>query len=193
VSPLKSLRRLAALCGTLLCLCASAFAGDSHDDIEVRVERRGDVLVVDATLTVEATPEEAWAVLIDFDHMAQFISNLEKSRILSSSGNAMRVEQNGRSSHGPFALVFASVKDYELKPYESIRSRLVSGTFKKFDGLTTLSRVGSGVRLDYHGESIPDMWIPPLIGPVMVRNEVAEQFRELRNEILRRRKNPLPN
>jgi carbon monoxide dehydrogenase subunit G len=179
--------RLIVLGATALCLSTAAAAADDGD-IEVRVDRRGDLVVVDGGLSVAASPEEAWAVLTDFDHMASFISNLQVSHVVSVTGQTIHVEQKGKSSHGPFSIDFESVKAYELKPFDSIRTHLISGTFKKFEGRMDLVAQGATTRLVYHGESIPVMWVPPLIGPAMVRSEIREQFGELRDEILRRKK-----
>jgi carbon monoxide dehydrogenase subunit G len=181
------LARLIAFATASLCLLGTACADPDQGDIQVRVDRRDDLLIVDASLSVHASPAEAWAVLTDFDHMARFISNLQVSRVLSASGNTLQVEQKGKSSGGPFSIAFESVKEYDLKPFESIHTRLVSGSFKKFEGKMHLVAQGEDTRLEYHGESIPEMWIPPLVGLALVRSEIREQFGELRDEILRRR------
>jgi carbon monoxide dehydrogenase subunit G len=183
--PQPSLLRLIVLGATWVCLGAVANAADDND-AQVRVQTRGDLLIVDASLSVAASPEEAWAVLTDFDHMANFISNLQVSRVVAATGNTIQVEQKGKSSHGPFSIAFESIKEYELNPFDSIRSRLISGTFKRFEGTMQLIVQGKATRLVYHGESIPEMWVPPLIGPALVRSEIQEQFGELRDEIVRR-------
>jgi len=39
----------------------------------------------------------------------------------------------------------------------------------------------------YHLESIPDVWLPPLIGRAIVEHETRARFRQLVEEILRRK------
>ncbi|HSY29670.1 MAG TPA: SRPBCC family protein, partial [Burkholderiaceae bacterium] len=79
---LKSLLIIACL----LAFQANAFA-DSPDDITVNVQKDGDSIIIDLTVTIPATPQETWAVLVDFDHMPQFMSNLQSSKILEQNGN----------------------------------------------------------------------------------------------------------
>jgi len=38
-----------------------------------------------------------------------------------------------------------------------------------------------------HGEFIPNVWVPPIIGPAAIEAEARQQFQEFRTEILRRR------
>ena len=162
-----------------------AFAAD--DDISVKVQKDGEAIVIDLAVTVPVTPQEAWDVLVDFDHMPQFMSNLQASKILEKNGNTWKVEQKGQSSHGGFSFAFESVREVELKPYESIHSHLVSGTMKKHEGLTQLSPSGSGTKIVYHAESIANVWVPPLVGTSLVEGDVRKQFQEMEAEMLKRK------
>ena len=181
---LKSL--FAILC--LLTFQASVLADSSQsDDIKVKVQKNGDASVIDLTVTVPATPQETWDVLVDFDHMPQFLSNLQSSKILEKNGNVWKVAQKGQSAHAGFSFAFESVREVELKPFETIRSHLISGTMKKHEGLTQLYPSGSGTRIVYHAESIATLWLPPLVGPSVVEGDVRKQFQDMAAEISRRK------
>ena len=167
---------------------ASAMAdGAQNDDIKVKVQKDGDAIVIDLTVTVAATPQEAWDVLVDFDHMTQFLCNLQSSKILEKNGNVWKVAQKGQSSHAGFSFAFESVREVELKPYEAIRSHLISGTMKKHEGMTQLFPSGSGTRIVYHAESIATLWLPPLVGTSAVEGDVRKQFQDMEAEILKRK------
>jgi carbon monoxide dehydrogenase subunit G len=172
----------------LLCLAAAACAesGDWHD-IEVRVEIEGDIVRIDTSFHVEATPQDAWAVMIDYEHAAWFISDLDVSRVLSHEGDTMRVHQKGKAKFGPFSFPVESVREVRLAPFESMQSHLLSGSMKRLDVTTRLAAEGSGTRITNRTESIPDVWIPPLIGRLFIAREAREKFGELRDEILRRK------
>jgi len=58
---------------------------------------------------------------------------------------------------------------------------------KKLEGTTRLAAADSGTRITYHGESIPNVWIPPGIGKTFIERETREQFAEMRQEILKRK------
>ena len=170
-----------------LALQTNAVAEANPDDITVKVQKDGDAVIIDLTVTVPATPQEAWDVLIDFDHMTQFLSSLQASKILEKNDNKLKVSQKGQSSHGGFSFSFESVREVELTPYEMIRSHLISGTMKKHEGLTQLFPAGSGTKIVYHGESIANVWVPPLVGTSLVESDVRKQFQEMEAEILKRK------
>lgn len=163
----------------------AADARNSEIDVTVRVD--GDDVQVTASFTVDATPQETWGVLTDFDNMARFISNLEISEIMSREGNVLRVHAKGRARFGPLQFPFESVRELTLKPFERIQSRQVSGTLKRFEGETLITATPLGSRVAYKGHSISNQAIPPVFGPALIKSETEEQFHELQTEILRRR------
>jgi len=153
----------------------------------VNVQKNGDTVIIDLSMTIAATPKETWDVLVDFDHMTDFLKNLQSSKVLEKNSNIWRVSQKGQTSHAGFTFAFESVRDVTLKPYESLQSHLVSGTLKKHDTLTQLLPVANGTRLVYHAESISGAWVPPLLGTSVVEGEVRKQYGDMQAEILRRK------
>ena len=87
------------LCGSCL---TQAHAG-SPQDIEVHVSINDETVIVDSKFRVAATPQEAWAVMMDFEHMTDFISSLESSKVLWRSGSKVHIEQKGKAAHGFFS------------------------------------------------------------------------------------------
>jgi hypothetical protein len=165
-----------------------AHAGNSQDkDIEVDVNVNDGTVFIDTKFRVTATQQEVWAVLTDFDHMSGFMSNLELCKVLGRSGDILLVEQKGKAVHGFLTFAFDIVREVQLTPIEKIQSHVLSGNLKKFDGVTQLSADATGTLIVSHGETIPDMWIPPIIGPSMIESEVHEQLEEFRKEIMRRK------
>lgn len=171
----------------MLGLPAIAYSAPSGQDIEVNAKKVGDLVIIDVNLIVLATQKEAWDVLIDYDHMAQFLPNLQSSKIISRTSKQLKVAQKGGVSHGPISISFDVVREVELKPYSEIVSRIVSGDLKKVDGTTRLVPAGESTRITFHSESIPNVWVPPGIGPALIESETRDQFNDLRSEILRRK------
>lgn len=155
-------------------------------DVAVTVVREGDTLVIDALMHVPLTQQEAWAVLADFEHFADFVPNMQFSRIVSKPGEPLRIEQKGKARYGLLSFPYESLREVELLPYETLKSRVIKGNMKKMETLTRLNAEGGGTRISYHNEAVPDFWVPPLIGPAFIRHEVAEQFRAFIREMLRR-------
>lgn len=175
----------------LFLCCACAFLSSAHaatsDGIEVTLDIDGRNIHLDVTALADATPTEVWNVLTDFDHMAGFISNLKSCRIIARNGDLLTVEQHGTAGSGPITFSLDSVREIRLKPYESIRSHLVSGDMKQFDGQTTLSEENGKTRLHYHSDAISANWIPPFVGPRVIKSEIREQFTEMLAEVQRRK------
>jgi hypothetical protein len=179
-----SLRALAAL--LLAVLPVSAWSVNTDQDIVVHVQKDGQHIAVDVDCPVEAPRSIVWEVLTDYDHMAQFISNLEYSAVEERVDNMLRVHQKGKASRGPLTLTFDNVREVELVPYREIRSRLISGDLKASDFITRIVEVGALVHILNSGRYTPNIWVPPFIGPALIEAETQKQFGQIRTEILRR-------
>ena len=160
---------------------------DGASAIAVQVRMLDPEVIVDVSFQVPVAPRAAWAVMIDYDHATEFISKLEKSVILSRSDKMLLVSQKGTMGWGPFSVPIETVTEVQLFPYEKLHGRMVSGSMKKNESTTRLSAVEGGTRVDYHLESIPDVWLPPLIGRAIVEYETRARFTQLVEEILRRK------
>jgi len=172
----------------MLALFHVSLAWSADDaDIDVHVRQAGRQVIVDVALAVEATATEVWHVLTDYDHMATFVSNLEVSKIVERDNNSLTVLQKGKASRGLLTFSFENVRQIVLTPYSEIRSRLISGDLEASEFTTRLVDHGASVGITNHGEFIPNVWVPPLIGPAMIAAETRKQFGQLRDEILRRK------
>jgi hypothetical protein len=160
---------------------------DSDKAIDVAVRIQGEEAIVDVNFHVRVTPQEAWAVMTDYDHATHFISKLEKSVILSRTGEMLLVSQKGTMGFGPFSMVLETVSEIRLTPFEKMQARLISGNMRKNNATTRLIPDAAGTRIVYHMESIPDVWMPPIIGRALVEFEVRARFRQLVEEMLRRK------
>lgn len=171
----------------LLCLFPAHAKADADQAIDVDVRMQGEEVFVDVNFHVRVTPQEAWAVMTDYDHATAFISKLEKSVILSRTDEMLLVSQKGTMGFGPFSLDLETVTEIRLTPFEKMQSRMISGNMKKSEATTRLIADASGTRVVFHLESIPDFWMPPIIGRALVEFEARARFRQLIEEMLRRK------
>jgi len=176
---------LAPAPGAVALQADAALPGDA--DIAVHVVKNGRSIVVDVDLPVNATALETWNVMTDYDNMASFVTNLESSAILSRNRDTLVVAQKGKASRGPFTFAFENVREIMLTPYTEIRSRLISGNLETSEFTTRVLDHGASAQVVNHGEFIPKVWVPPIIGPAVIEAETRKQFQELRAEILRRK------
>jgi hypothetical protein len=178
----------AVLAAALLVLLPPAFALEtSPAEIAVHVVKDGPHVAVDIDFVVDAPWPVIWDVLTDYDHMAEFISNVASSSIVARTPEgALRVHQKGSATIGPFSFPFNNVREVELAPHSEIRSRLVSGDFKASSFVTRIVLVDGRIHVVNQGRYTPNMWVPPLLGPALIAAETRKQFGEIRAEILRR-------
>ena len=173
----------------LYSLMAPAFADTQTDkDIEVKVQIAGENVIVDLSLVVPATRQQVWAVLTDFEHMTGFVSNLNESKVISTSGDTLNIFQRGSAKYGPLAFKFESTREMKLDPFDKIKSRMISGNMRKMEGMTRLVDEVGQTRIIYHADTIPGVWIPPIVGKIFIEHETREQFREMRDEIIKRKR-----
>ena len=159
-------------------------------DVSVHTRRQSSVIVVEATADFTGRMEQAWNVLTDYDHLAQFIPNMKSSRIIERGSSGPLIEQKGvaRLLLFDFPLEVKLVVT-EFPPYR-ILSRGAGGSFKTFRGEYNLSIVEGRTRLRYVCEMVPDFFFPPILGTAMLRHNVEESFSALADEIVRRSATP---
>jgi carbon monoxide dehydrogenase subunit G len=171
----------------------TADAAPPGSDINVRVERDGNVFTVDLDMTIAANTEETWEVLTDFDKMAQILSNVDSSRIVSREGNVMQVAQTSHASVGLIKASLKNLRQVELVPNREIRSKLLNGDLKSSDFVTRIAADGAGSRVTVKGKFTVGGLSAAVVNEDSVSKQTRRQYQELREEVLRRKaKEPPP-
>ena len=171
-------------------LPAGSSVGDPDRDLVVQVKQSGGLITIEVSMHVDVPQVEVWNVLTDFDRMAQIVSNLESSRIVSRQGNRLVVEQRGSETHGLIKVAFHSMRNVELKPHGEMHSTLITGSMLRLDGVTRLATFGSGTRVTSFGELVPQTWLPPVVGTHFLEKATRKQYVEMRDEMIRRNRAP---
>jgi hypothetical protein len=182
-STLLPVRTLLALAAAIILVPPAQGAGE---DIVVEVQKNGNEITVRVDCPVKAPLPVVWDVLTDYDHMARYVSNLQESAVRARDGDTLHVYQKGRATHGLLSFSFENLREIRLVPYREIHSRLISGNLKSSEFTTSVVDDGSEIHIHNSGRFVPDVWVPPLIGPAVIEAETRKQFDELRAEILRR-------
>jgi hypothetical protein len=185
VSPTRIYLRIIAV----LALAILPFAGlraAVDEDIEVHVKKDGPEVAVDVNCPVKASVAVTWEVLTDYDHMSEFLSNLQSSSVQARDGHTLQVYQKGKATRGLLSISFENLREVVLVPFHEIRSRLISGDMKASAFTTRVVDGGTLVHIINSGRYTPKIWVPPVIGPALIEAETRKHFGELRTEILRR-------
>jgi hypothetical protein len=184
---MNALKHLLALSLFLLACTAASSASAADSEIQVTVEKRGELFVADSSFALAVPLPTAWEVFTDFDHMTGIMSNLNASRISQRHGNTLQVEQEGVARYGLFSFAFTSEREIRLLPMKKIISRQLSGNARQFVSEMELSREGSGTRVRYHAEMALDSFIARTFGAPFIEHEIAEQFTAMAAEMVRRK------
>lgn len=181
--------RLFALC-ILLCCVPCANAADLLSDSTVTAWRADGALHVEASFHIDVPPAVAWRVMTDYDHMATYVPRLKESRIVSVDPERMLVAQKGTATFAGFSHDWEVEREVRLQPESLIASRALRGNVKRMEMETRFTPEGPGVRIQYRALTVPDFWIPPLIGPSLMKGQVTDQFMALATEMHRRHRDP---
>jgi hypothetical protein len=188
---MSSVRRSIARSAVLGLVAFAAFHVDAQPtdpaaDIAVEVRHVGEEVFVRVDCPVRAPHAIVWEVLTDYDHMSSFVTNLKVSELRSRDGDTLQVFQRGNAQRGLLTFSFENLREIRLVPQQEIRSRLISGTLKSSEFTTRVVDDGNEVHILNSGRFVPEVWVPPIIGPAVIEAETRKQFEEIRGEILRR-------
>lgn len=170
--------------------------------IAVDVQRDGDSYVVHAGATVAADPRVAWDTLTDYEHLPDFVPDIDESRVVSREGNRLVVEHVGA-----FHLMLISMPvrvrlAVRHEPYERVLARTEPGkvgteepTLASMTAqyrLTPLAGPQGGIRVDYDArfrlvESMPE-FVDSLFGRAIVAHGIRRHFAAMMSEIERRQR-----
>ena len=173
------------ICLGLLMLPA-AWNARAAEDISVESIRRDDALEVVCRATIDAPLDLVWQTLTDYDHLADFIPGMRSSQVVERRGSTVVVEQIGEVRFlfitYPIEVTLASTG----RPPYTLEVSVVKGNLKRLDGAYRIEPQGPGrVLLTWNG-TIEALLMPPLIGEMLMRSNVEDQFRGMVREIDRR-------
>ena len=176
----------ASRAGVLLITAYVGAAQAAAGDIHVETARDGEFVTVAAFAELPPNPRVAWEVLSDYDHLAQFIPDIDSSRVVSRDGDRLVVEQKGAIGfffyRQPVEVTFSVLEE----PMRRISARAVGGNIRELETRYELEDHGTGLRLTYTGRFIPSFTVPPLIGMPVIRRVLERRFRAMVEEIERR-------
>jgi carbon monoxide dehydrogenase subunit G len=174
----------------LLLLLAAPLRGAlaaSVDRINVETAGQGELITVTASADMQVDPRTVWAVISDYDHLAEFIPDMRSSRVIRRDGDQVLVEQTGEFGF----LFFRQPVEVRLAvselPQRRIVAHAVGGNLQSMEGRYVVESLANDqVRLSYSGRLVPGFQVPPFVSRIAVRSTMDRQFRALVQEILRR-------
>lgn len=165
---------------------ASAAAAQSPVT-SVEVRQTDDGYVADLVMRVAAPREQAFAVLMDFESMANWVPNLRVSRVVNREANRATIEYEGVARYGFLSIPFTTARVIEFEPSNWLHSTQIKGTMKRHESRIDFTAEGNATRLDYHVEMVPGGIAALVLNQRRVERELTQHFEAIGAEILKRK------
>jgi hypothetical protein len=123
-------------------------------------------------VVLNAARDKVWQIMTDYDHLMRVSKVIVESRILKKEDeNRHRVGVTLHACVMIFCKTMNKVVDIQARPKDDI---VVTGVpalsdFRYSVEHWQVSAEGANTRLHYTAEMVPDFFVPPLIGPWMVK------------------------
>jgi carbon monoxide dehydrogenase subunit G len=155
--------------------------------IRFETDHEGELITITASADMEIEARTVWAVISDYDNLAEFIPHMRSSRVLRRDGDQVLIEQTGEFGF----LFFRQPVEVRLSVAESPPRRIVAhavgGNLQSLEGRYAIESLPGGeVRLNYSGRLVPGFDVPRFVSRMAVRSTMARQFQALVQEIVRR-------
>lgn len=163
----------------MLSLLAAAAAGGAIRDIAV--ERDGGTYRLEVDALVHASPTEVRARLTDYRHLKQLNGSIRSSEILEREiGGACRVRIVTRACVWFFCRTIEQVQLVRESGDGNIDVRVIPelSDFKSGSARFRIRAEQSGTRLMINSEIEPAFWVPPLIGPWLIKRKLHAEMLE---------------
>ena len=171
----------AALSALAIAPCALADEGTRTE-----VSRSGSVVQVRSTIEAAAPGELCYAVLADFDRLAEFIPGMQSSTVVSPPGEPLLLRQVGQATVGFIEYAFDVTLAVTQDPPKRISFSSVAGNLKQMQGSWLVGGDTFRCHIEYRADIEPAFWVPPVVGPLLMRRQVEQQIEGLVAEIERR-------
>ncbi len=141
------------------------------------VQHAGDRYTLFVTAHIEAPPRTVWRTITDYPRLAAINPAFETSEVLRQDAKSARVRTRIRVCILVFCKSVVQVQDLHYPQPLDIEATMVPGAGDFRAGMATwaLSPAGSGTRLQFREWFVPDFWVPPLIGPWLIRRKLVQE------------------
>ncbi|WP_051710803.1 SRPBCC family protein [Andreprevotia chitinilytica] len=180
------MRILAALLFSFFLLPVGAAPATDATAVRIDAHRDGGKIMVEGEFSAPVPRELAWQVMVDFDHMTDFMPKLTKSHVLNREGEKLTVNQHGTVHVGFFDVAFDSTREIELKPMSEIDSHSVGGDTGAMHSVATLAQQDQQTVISYRAEWVPTSVLIASFGVSTLKNQLGEQFQAMVHEMIRR-------
>lgn len=177
-------RLWAAIVAAAMATSAAVFAAPPIRSVEVRAS--GEGYAVDLVMWVPAPPELAFGVMVDFEHMPDWVPDLREVRVLEREAHRVTVEHRGVVNLGFLAVPFTTRRAIEFDAPRWMHTVQLEGTMRRHESHMHFVAEGAGTRIDYRVEMVPGGLAALVMTERRVESELRAHFEAIAAEIDRR-------
>jgi len=161
------------LAGCLLFAGAARAAGV----VALRVERHGDRYRLAMRMNLEMPARELRAIITDYAHLARLNPAIIESKVLARKDGVTRVRTVVRGCIAFFCFDVHQVQDVRASADGEIIAVTVPALSDFRYGLARWRIIprGAACRLDLEAVIVPSFWVPPIIGPWLIRHKMRDE------------------
>lgn len=166
-----------------ICYCATAMPA-KIDHIDVAHEGKRYTVTMRARMDVDAA--RAYAVFTDFPRLVEINSAIIKAeRIEGAAPGQQRVHTQVRVCVMRVCRIFDQVQDMQLQPPEQLSAQVIPELSNLRFGQAhwRIWDQDNEAHLHFTAEIEPDFWIPPVVGPWLIKRKLQSEAEETANGI----------
>lgn len=156
------------------------------NDIAVEVTKKGNTYFFNMSFIAHAHASRVHAIITDYNRLTELNPLIKTSRILAHDDKSVtRVELVTEGCMLFFCKKIVRVE--EVKVYDSltIETEFVPELSDFESGQTswTFTSQGQNTQVNYQASMVPDFWLPPFVGPYMLKKQLHSQLHYTANKI----------
>ena len=157
------------------------------NEIKIEVSKEeNNTYVFHMQFVAQAAANRVHAIITDYNHLARLNPLIKQSRILPHDVEGVtRVELITEGCMFFFCKKIVRVEEAVEHDDLSIKTTFIPelSDFKSGQTQWTFTSVGERTVVNYHASMIPDFWLPPFVGPYMLKKQLRSQLHYTANKI----------
>ncbi len=130
-------------------------------------------------LTLPVSMGRLWEVLTDYDHLADFIPNLQHSEVLRRDKHSLLLRQEGKIWLPFYRRKVEAVFKVQEVPPKAILFEAVEGDFLLYKGSWEMEKQEEGTKVTYQVTAEPNFWMPRWVINELERQTLKATFRAI--------------
>jgi hypothetical protein len=162
------------LCLLLLVTVRASVAGEL---LHALVTRQDDHYLLHLDMRIQAKRAEVYRILTDCPQLPQVNSAIKSAKELSHKGQVYRVRLISEGCVWIFCRRVKEVDDVTLQDaeYLMVVTDPTHSDLRYGRALWQLIDEGKTTRIKYNADFVPGFWVPPLIGPALLKHVLLKQ------------------